>query len=194
MRKFYIPQIKEEILIKNGLLKPSIKGDTTELTALNKGWNFEFAVKKFLDDTVESFWKETMPHTHFADITHDNKKISLKSNGSEFEIIKGDRVENDLQNNLHYATQYINCDFADTYWIGLLPNKQDIERQQGYYTVIELNKAEMIEFLKECATMDYSPKKQRTAQRIKLTDDKAMTYFNELMGIPKVSNNKRNKK
>lgn len=151
---------------------------------MNKGHVAEFSARKHFDNTLERYFKDSMPYTHYSDIETDDRKISIKTVGCEFK-----RIDKEFANSqkdtfkllADTARDFIEEDYSEHYWIMIEPKKQDPDRPEGYYTVIELNKQEMLECIIDTCVMDNGK------LRLKKTHDSFMTWYREKMGLPKVT-------
>lgn len=149
---------------------------------MNKGHIAEFSARRHFDNTLARYYKDSMPYQYYADIENGEQKISIKTVGCEFT-----RIDKELANKekdtfkllAETAKNFISEDYANTYWIMVLPVKQDPDRPDNCYTVIEMNKDEMLKCIIDTCVMDNGK------LRLKKTHDSFMTWYNEEMGIGK---------
>ena len=151
---------------------------------MNKGHVAEFSARRFFDSSLTRYFKDSMPYTDYSDIETDGLKLSIKTVGCEFKRISKEFANSQTDTFkllADTAKDFIDEDYSDTYWIMIEPTKQDPERPEGFYTVIELNKQEMLDCILDTCVMDNGK------LRLKKTQDSFMTWYREKMGLPKVT-------
>lgn len=131
---------------------------------LNNGEVKEYELLQYYKGK-QAYHKDSTPHTKGSDIVHNNKYISVKSNGATlYKTIVDNNIVKTIQ-------EYIMVDYSNTYIYMIDYNDK--------YMCIEMNKQEFTVFLIDNATID----KANKCLRIRKADNKIMQWLKEFKQI-----------